>query len=219
VTFGGKRTADDEEFEWFSAGDAMQNDVDLNGVGDDGGAFGFGADDDFENENEQKEDALDPEDWMTSMIQMDNVLDGSVVKKKDVNKKNTKGKSMAAMAKSSTSNQPIPNSFGSDDFFNQNANGNGDQSNKEDEFDPFGLGNTQNNGSASNNITSLYKNNNAQNNQGNAQSFGYQAKSPMNAYSNDPFAGIGGGVSGPKPAKYVTRKKASDPFAQFGSMK
>merc|ERR1712228_482512 len=157
----------------------------------------------------------DPDDWMTSMIQMDNVLDGSI-QKKDPNKKNTKGKSMAAMAKSNPSQQPIPNSFGSDDFFNQNAN---DQSNKEDDFDPFGLGNSQNNGNVSN-ITDLYKNNNAQSNQGNKQNFGYQGKSAMNAYSNDPFAGIGGGGANvPQPAKYVSRQKQSDPFAQFGSMK
>merc|ERR1712228_938256 len=157
------------------------------------------------------------DDWMTSMIQMDNVLDGSI-QKKDPNKKNTKGKSMAAMAKSNPSSQPIPNSFGTDDFFNANAT---ESSNEgvEDEFDPFGLGNTQNNGKATKNITDLYKNNNQQNNQGNMSNFGYQGKSANNAFSNDPFAGIGGGVTGPQPAKYVTRQKQSDPFAQFGSMK
>merc|ERR1712154_598179 len=171
----------------------------------------------------KEDEVLDPDDWMTTMIQMDNVLDGSI-QKKDPNKKNTKGKSMAAMAKSQPFTQPIPNSFGSDDFFNQNANTQNNQSSnnnnkKEDEFDPFGLGNAQNTGKVKN-ITDLYKNNNAQrSNQGNMQNFGYQGKSAMNGFSNDPFAGIGSGVSGPQPAKYVTRQKQSDPFAQFGSMK
>ena len=230
--------ADDEEFGWFQ--DAQQNESEINGVGDDGGAFGFGADDEFEDEEEEKEDdVLDPDDWMTSMIQMDNVLDGSI-QKKDPNKKNTKGKSMAAMAKSNASNQPIPNSFGSDDFFNQNANAT--QSKKEEEFDPFGLGNAQNSNNGLfvyifvcvchanmrwscvysgnvKNITDLYKNNAQNSNQGNMQNFGYQSKNVMSAYSNDPFAGIGSGITGPQPAKYVTRQKQSDPFAQFGSMK
>merc|ERR1712204_87970 len=121
----------------------------------------------------------------------------------------------AAMAKTTTSTQPIPNSFGSDDFFNQNTNtSNANQKSKEDEFDPFGLGNNNTNGNAAESITSLYGNK-QQNQQGSAQ-FGYQGKS-MNAYGADPFAGIGGGgVSAPQPAKYVTRKKSADPFAQFG---
>merc|ERR1712154_405311 len=99
----------------------------------------------------KEDEVLDPDDWMTTMIQMDNVLDGSI-QKKDPNKKNTKGKSMAAMAKSQPSKQPIPNSFGSDDFFNQNSNSQNNQNSnkKEDEFDPFGLGNAQNTGKVKN---------------------------------------------------------------------
>merc|ERR1719410_1720637 len=155
-----------DEFGWYQN---AQTNEQQQGVGDDGGAFGFGDEEDFE--EEQKEATLDPDDWMTSMVQMDNVLDGSI-QKKDPNKKNTKGKSMAAMAKSQPFTQPIPNSFGSDDFFNQNAK---TQSNnkQDDDFDPFGLGNSQSTGKVKN-ITDLYKNNGAQrSNQGNVQNFGY----------------------------------------------
>eukprot|EP00483_Globobulimina_turgida_P000159 UN00159 len=175
---------------------------------------------------------------MTSMTQMDNVLDGSI-QKKDPNKKKH-GVSMAQMAKSNPVKY-IPNAFGTDDFFNQNAHadlvvkgGGGGDGN---EFDPFGLGNRNNNqnNNAASNITSLYTSNKGNNDvfggnsiksknnsNGGNNGFGYRAKVNMNPYSSDPFAGIGGGVgsaAGPTPAKYVPRKKQSDPFAQFGSMK
>merc|ERR1711933_419000 len=133
------------------------------------------------------------------------------IQKKDPNKRNTKGATMSSMAKKNGSKQPIPNSFGTDDFFNNNS-GNNDNN----DFDPFGL---ENNNTASNNITDLYNQKNNGMFNGNNSNFGYQGKSNISAYVNDPFAGIGTASRGPQPAKYVPRKKKNDPFAQFGSMK
>lgn len=129
----------EEEFEWFQGGDDNGAQT---GTGDDGGAFGFGNEDDFKDED-QKEDTIDADSWMTSLTTMDNVLDGSI-QKKDTNKRNTKGTSMAAMAAKNPNKQPIPNSFGTDDFFNQNSQNNNNQNGGND-FDPFGLGNSNNN--------------------------------------------------------------------------
>lgn len=163
AVFGGDN---DEEFEWFQGGD-NNGATDQSGVGDDGGAFGFGNDDDFE--DEEKEEDLDADSWMTSITVMDNVLDGSI-QKKDPNKRNTKGATMSSMAKKNGSKQPIPNSFGTDDFFNNNS-GNNDNN----DFDPFGLENNSN--SASNNITDLYNQKNNGMFNGNNSNFGYQGKS------------------------------------------
>lgn len=53
--------------------------------------------------------------------------------------------------------------------------------------------------------------------QNNNNGFGYQSKSGMPTYSNDPFAGIGGNANNIQPAStYISRKKVEDPFAQFG---
>jgi len=211
---------EDDEFGWFQSGDTVQ--VEESGVGEDGGAFGFGNEEDFVNDDDKKEE-LDADGWMTSLTKMDNVLDGSV-QKKDPNKRNVKGRSMAAMAASN----PMPTSFGTDDFFSSNSGTNTNQSNSaSSDFDPFGMNsnNTSNannmiNGTASN-ITSLYNTNGAPQQQtmyGNA-TFGYQGKSLSSAYNTDPFAGIGSGSGMPQPANYVPRKKQDDPFAQFGNMK
>lgn len=136
--FGG----DGDEFEWFQ-GDTNEQ---QSGVGDDGGAFGFGNDDDF-NDEEQKDDEIDADSWMTSLTAMDNVLDGSI-QKKDTNKRNTKGTSMAAMAKKNPSKQPINSAFGTDDFFNQNSGAtNNNNGSGGGDFDPFGLGNSNQNNS------------------------------------------------------------------------
>merc|ERR1712241_971742 len=102
--------------------------------------------------------------WMSTLTQMDNVLDGSV-QKKDPNKRNLKGKSMAAMA----ANNPIPSPFGTDDFFSSNSGGNAlnGTAGKTDDFDPFGMNGTSTttnnamNATASN-ITSLYGNSSGQ---------------------------------------------------------
>merc|ERR1712176_11043 len=192
--------------------------ADESGVGDDGGAFGFRQDDDFADEvDEQKDDELDADAWMNDLTQMDNVLDGSI-QKKDPNKRNVKGKSMAAMA---TSN-PMP-SFGTDDFFDSNS-GNAANNANNDTFDPFGMGsNNTNTANGASNITSLYGGNQNQNqnqNFGN-QNFGYQGNAFGSAYNADPFAGIGNGKGNgaPQPANYVPRRKQNDPFAQFGNMK
>jgi len=208
AAFGGDNN---EEFGWFDSVDAQNDDAMQSGLGDDGGAFGFGDDADFEHEEKEEED-LNADSWMTSMTQMDNVLDGKI-KKKDTNKKNTKGMTMAQIAKTKPSKQAIPTSFGTDDFFNTNSN-----NTKNNDFDPFGLDNNQQqNNQASNNITSLYGNTN-QNVFGGNNGFGYQGNT-VSPYNNDPFAGIGGNVVGPQPAKYVSRQKKNDPFAQFGAMK
>ena len=129
--FGG-----DDEFEWFQGdtGNEQQS-----GVGDDGGAFNFGDEDDFDDE-QKDDDELNADSWMTSLTQMDNVLDGSI-QKKETNKRNIKGKSMAELAADNLSKQPINSSFGTDDFFNQNAN-NGNKN--DDDFNPFGLENDNN---------------------------------------------------------------------------
>ena len=129
---------DDDEFGWFQNGSDAVN-IDESGVGEDGGAFGFGNEEDFADDKKQDE-TLDADGWMTSLTTMDNVLDGSV-QKKDPNKRNLKGKSMAAMA----SSNPMPTSFGTDDFFNTNsggnAMGNSNNSGSADSFDPFGMSN------------------------------------------------------------------------------
>ena len=237
---------EDDEFGWFQSGDTVQ--VEESGVGEDGGAFGFGNEEDFVNDDDKKEE-LDADGWMTSLTKMDNVLDGSV-QKKDPNKRNVKGRSMAAMAASN----PMPTSFGTDDFFSSNSGTNTNQSNSaSSDFDPFGM-NSNNASNANNmingmsfviyvqcvfvfcenailifgdlvgtasNITSLYNTNGAPQQQtmyGNA-TFGYQGKSLSSAYNTDPFAGIGSGSGMPQPANYVPRKKQDDPFAQFGNMK
>merc|ERR1712130_1014737 len=111
---------EDDEFGWFQSGDTVQ--VEESGVGEDGGAFGFGNEEDFVNDDDKKEE-LDADGWMTSLTKMDNVLDGSV-QKKDPNKRNVKGRSMAAMAASN----PMPTSFGTDDFFSSNSGTNTNQS-------------------------------------------------------------------------------------------
>mmetsp|Transcript_55874 Transcript_55874/g.88917 ORF Transcript_55874/g.88917 Transcript_55874/m.88917 type:complete len:469 (+) Transcript_55874:57-1463(+) len=212
---------DEDEFGWFQSGDAVNEQQ--TGVGDDGGQFGFGNDDDFTEEQKEAVD-LNADSWMTSLTKMENVLDGAI-QKKDVNKRNVKGRSMAQMVKTTPSTQAMPDAFGSgaDDFFNQNSGNSGNNAN---DFDPFGLGNSNNNNAAAtNNITALYaqSNNNKKSAFGggytaNNTGFGYQGQAAMNAYSNDPFAGIGA-AAGPQPAKYVPRQKQQDPFAQFGSMK
>jgi len=217
---------EDDEFGWFQSGDADTGQVAESGVGEDGGAFGFGNDEDFEDDKKEEEE-LNPDLWMTSLTQMDNVLDGSV-QKKDPNKRNTKGVSMAAMA----ANNPMPTSFGTDDFFNSNSGGT--TTNNSDSFDPFGMNNgasngmdssMQNGGNASN-ITSLYNGHKGNadpfgaSNVGNGATFGYQGKSIASNYNADPFAGIGSGNgAAPQPANYVPRQKQNDPFAQFGNMK
>eukprot|EP01084_Bolivina_argentea_P116152 206430_1 len=197
---------DEDEFGWFQGGDAAQE----TGVGDDGGAFGFGDADDFN--DEMKDEDLNADMWMTHMTKMDNVLEGSV-QKKDANKRK-QGTSMAMMAKTTPSSQPIPNSFGTDDFFNENSNDKAKTTQNNNDFDPFGLGPSNDGGKGgATDITSLYGNN-AKKPSG--MNFGYQSKSATSPYNTDPFAGIGGGAAPPKPAKYVTRKKQNDPFAQFG---
>lgn len=215
---------EDDEFGWFQGGDADTLNVVESGVGEDGGAFGFGNDEDFEDDKKEEAEQLNPDSWMTSLTQMDNVLDGSV-NKKDPNKRNLKGQSMAAMA----ANNPMPVGFGTDDFFNSNSGAN---TNNSDSFDPFGMNNGGNNmmnssnqsGNASN-ITSLYSGSQANHdpfgnaNMVNGGNFGYQGKSIASGYNADPFAGIGSGSGVPQPANYVPRKKQNDPFAQFGNMK
>jgi len=218
---------EDDEFGWFQSGD-LQNNAEESGVGEDGGAFGFGNEEDFEDDKKEEEaEDLDADAWMSTLTQMDNVLDGSV-QKKDPNKRNLKGKSMRDMA----ANNPIPSSFGTDDFFNSNSGGNGlNGGNESNDFDPFGMNGTSTtttnmiNGNASN-ITSLYGNSSGQgqpnlfgNNTMNNTTFGYTGKGMSSVYNTDPFAGIGSGSGGPQPANYVPRKKAHDPFAQFGNMK
>mmetsp|Transcript_46306 Transcript_46306/g.76979 ORF Transcript_46306/g.76979 Transcript_46306/m.76979 type:complete len:472 (+) Transcript_46306:36-1451(+) len=204
---------DDDEFQWFSAADDHGHQT---GAGDDGGQFGFGNDDDFV--DDQKDDDLDADSWMTTLTAMDNVLEAKI-QKKATNKRNVKGRSMAQMTKvPPAQSQAIPNAFGTDDFFNQNGAGNGNGNGNEAEFDPFGMGNTftsngnnfsNNNGPSS--ITALYSKPKS-----NANAFGFQGNGTT-AFNNDPFAGIGQvSTTAPMPAKYVTRQKQQDPFAQFG---
>eukprot|EP01084_Bolivina_argentea_P297652 512828_1 len=213
----------DDDFGWYQSGDAV-NDA-TTGFGDDGGEFGFGGDDDFANENKEddaQEATADAESWMSTLTAMDNVLDANI-KKTDTNKRNKKGSSMAQLAKSKPApkQQTMPNAFGTDDFFNQNASTNNSNANgNNDNFDPFGLDSNKPTNSSS--FSHLYQNNNNKNANNNAfggggaaaqnTNFGYQGKQNNNPYSNDPFAGIAnnkqqtqasGSLNGVQPAAYV----------------